>query len=86
VAQAIEQIRAVLAVEEAGSSPTLWACRRRSRLATAWNVPAQVMPASRCRPQMRATRRVISAAARRVKVSRRILRGSAPRSISAATR
>ena len=54
----------------------------------AWKVPAQARPASRRADpaQMRATRRVISAAARRVKVSSRIRRGSAPRAISAATR
>jgi len=58
-------------------------------VATAWKVPAQTSPASRTRvsaAQMRATRRVISAAARRVKVKSRMRRGSAPRRISAATR
>ena len=63
------------------------ACSRSSRAPTAWNVPAHIASVMRrCRPardrcRMRSTRRVISAAARREKVSSMMRRGSAPFSI-----
>ena len=78
----------------AGSSPASGAWCRRSRLATAWNVPDQGKVASGgslpdrppAHASTRAARRDISTAARRENVSRRTRRGSAPRPTRAATR
>ena len=51
--------------------------RRRSRLATAWKVPPHARPATSAPPSSPA-RRSSSAAARRLKVSRRIRSGGVP--------
>jgi hypothetical protein len=57
--------------------PTAWPCSRRTRAQKAWNVPTVI---SRARSPARWTRRsLISPAALFVKVTARMLAGSAPR-------
>src|SRR6266540_188015 len=73
-----------------GWSPICSPWRRRSRVATAWNVPPHTRPdAARSLappPRSPSTRRSISAAARRAKVTRRMRSGRTPRSMRWATR
>ena len=74
--------------------PSTCACRRRSQLPMLRKVPDQTVPRSPMRPvarpsaraRIRCARRVISAAARRVKGSSKMRRGSAPFRIKCANR
>ena len=80
-------------IVNAGSSSIETPCRRSSRVPIAWNVPPHTAsppgirtPSPRSRRRIPSTRRVISCAARRVKVSSRMRRGSTPLAMWKATR
>ena len=90
VAQLIDQVGGVLPVEQGERRVEAQAGGVHAQQAVGDGVkgagPAEAVVLADRAPPMRAARRTISAAARRVKVSSRTRRGSAPRAISAATR